>query len=123
MIINPIIPIRREDLEKLLAGEFIEQDEQCPGWLEAVRLMPCMRIGCNDVQAGTAHHVLEGGMARKCSDYLAIPLCIDDHVTGPDPVQQMNEEKFEEAIGMSMKDAVRRVHAVLMDKINQGEFV
>lgn len=112
--------ITLEEFESILRSK--GASEKYPGWLSAVRRLPCMRKGCNQLIAGTVHHVFEAGMARKCDDHLGIPLCIDCHVTGDDPVQKMGPERFEIVIGMSQENACRRVFTLITDKYYSGEF-
>ena len=93
----------------------------CPGWLDTVRMLPCMYKGCNRPISGTAHHVYTAGGGMKCDDHLTIPLCIWCHLMGSDPVQTMTPEKFEKAIGMSQDDACWRTYRLITDKYYNGD--
>lgn len=51
-----------------------------PAFLEYVRQQPC--DFCGTGMGVEAHHYGKHGMATKCSDYEAVPLCHDHHVEG-----------------------------------------
>jgi hypothetical protein len=53
--------------------------ERNPEFLEFVRGQPCDFCGRSGSEA---HHWGKHGMATKCSDYLAVPLCHEHHVEG-----------------------------------------
>ena len=122
MIIKPYEIPTEDQFRKILRSKATSENG-CPGWLSAVRRLSCFRITCNVILAGTAHHVFGGGMAMRCDDRLTIPLCIDCHVSGPDPVQNMNSEQFKIAIGMTEEEACWRVYRLITDKYYNGELV
>lgn len=107
-----------DELETLIRREKISLPKEAPAWITVVRTYPCMR--CGIVPARTAHHVYVEGIALRCDDRLTIPLCIDCHVIGMNPVQEMNDEEFEKAIGFNKDDAVRRMYELIMDSYNNG---
>ncbi len=102
--LEPEVKVSISYVNKLLSREIDVPDRQ-PKWLSAVRLLKCCR--CGKSPAGTAHHIRIFGMGLKCSDFLTIPLCINCHVLGKEPVQGMTDERFLEIIGMTVEDAVR----------------
>lgn len=112
--------IAADELEMLIRREKISLPKEAPVWIAVVRTYPCMRKTCGITPAGTAHHVYVEGIALRCDDRLTIPLCIDCHVIGMNPVQEMNDEEFENAIGFNKDDAVRRMYELIMDNYNNG---
>lgn len=119
MIIKPNEILTEVEFEEILRNKVAS--ENCPGWLSAVRRLPCFRITCKNILSGTAHHVFTVGMAMKCDDHLTVPLCIDCHLLGPDPVQNMNSVQFRVAMGMTEEEACWRVYRLIIDKYNNGE--
>jgi hypothetical protein len=95
--------------------------EPCPGWLDIVRMFPCMHVDCNAITAGTAHHVYSAGGGMKCDDHLTVPLCIWCHLFNKDPFQTMTSEQFKIAIGMSQDDACWRMYRLITDKYYNGD--
>lgn len=94
------------------------RDEQ---WLRCVRRLGCIR--CRRSPAGTVHHVYSGGgTGTKCSDYLVVPACMDCHLIGKEPLQGMTPERFTEVVGLTIEDAVRRIHLLVGENVEQGIF-
>lgn len=64
--------------------------------LAFLRELPCCH--CPQARAGTAHH-LQGADAGKAlgqrtDDYLAVPLCWQDHQHGPEALHRQGEQTF-----------------------------
>jgi len=119
MILQVISP---EDLEILIGGGRI-RTMYSEAWLSLVRMFPCMHPECNIQRAGTAHHLYNWGLSLVCSDYLTIPLCLTHHVLGPKPIQQATEDEFEQIMGMTKADAIRRNYYLIIDKIRSGDLL
>jgi hypothetical protein len=74
-------------------------------YLKFVASFGCMV--CNN--PSTAHHVYEGGMGTKCSDYWTINLCDMHHTLGSDAVHRLGNKIFEEYHAVDIENQMRKL--------------
>jgi len=110
--------LTRKYLLDLLHG-VVQSTDRSPKWLGLVRMLPCVK--CGKTPAGTAHHIRPHAVGKRCSDYLTIPLCIDDHVlNGSRSIQNLSREEFIEEIGKTPEELVMDVFDTILGQMKSG---
>jgi hypothetical protein len=89
-------------------------------YLAFIRSLPCAVCGTN--RYIEAAHTGSRGLGQKSSDFSAIPLCVEDHRTGPCSYHRLGPRKFAEVHRLDIPALVAQFNSVGLRGLIQHAF-